>query len=219
MSRAESMINHLLMQFSQATNMHIFLNALGAELDELTKALEDLQNKRWIDTGAGVQLDNIGVLIDRSRKIEGAIQLEFFAFFDQPNALPFDVGRFRDTPAVAYTATSILDDETYRPVLWHKVSKDTTTGTTESTIESVKFIYNAPFVTLTELGNANIGIGIGRELTDNDIVLARALDLFIRAGGVGLDFVTEIPDPFFGFVDQGDAKGFEVGILPTAIEF
>ena len=219
MSRSASMINHLLMQFSQSVNMHIFLDALGQELDELTQALEDLQNKRWIDTGSGVQLDNIGVLIDRSRQIAGSIQLEFFAFFDQPNALPFNVGRFRDTPAVPYTATSTLDDETYRPVLWHKVSKDTTKGTAESTIESVKFIYNAPFVTLTELGNAKIGIGIGRELTDNDIVLARALDLFVRAGGVGLDFVEEIPDPFFGFVDQADAKGFEIGILPTAIEF
>ena len=207
------------MQFSQSTNLHIFLDALGQELDELTHALEDLQNKRWIDTGSGVQLDNIGVLIDRSRSIAGAIQLEFFGFFDQPNTLTFGVGRFRDTPAVEYTATSILDDETYRPVLWHKVSKDTTTGTAESTIESVKFIYNAPFVTITELGNAKIGIGIGRELTDNDIVLARALDLFIRAGGVGMDFVEQIPDPFFGFVDQADAKGFDVGVLPTLIEF
>ena len=207
------------MQFSKSVNMQIFLNALGAELDELTQALDDLQNKRWIDTGSGVQLDNIGVLIDRSRNIAGAIQLEFFGFYDQPNTLTFNVGRFRDTPAVPYTATSILDDETYRPVLWHKVSKDSTKGTAESTIESVKFIYNAPFVTLTELGNAKIGIGIGRELTDNDIVLARALDLFIRAGGVGMDFVEQIPDPFFGFVDQANAKGFEVGILPTAIEF
>ena len=128
MTRAESMISHLLMQFSQAVNMHIFLEALGAELDELTQALDDLQNKRWIDTGSGVQLDNIGVLIDRSRQIAGSIQLEFFAFYDQPNALPFDVGRFRDTPAVPYTATSTLDDETYRPVLWQKVAKDTTDG-------------------------------------------------------------------------------------------
>ena len=219
MSRAESMINHLLMQFSQAVNMHIFLEALGAELDELTKALDDLQNKRWIDTGAGVQLDNIGVLIDRSRNIAGSIQLEFFAFYDQPNALSFGVGRFRDTPATEYLATSILDDKTYRPVLWHKVSKDTTTGTTESTIESVKFIFSAPFVTLAELGNAKIGIGIGRELNDNDIVLARALDLFIRAGGVGLAFVEEIPTNYFGFVDQPGVKGFEVGALPTLIEF
>ena len=128
------------------------------------------------------------------------------------------MGRFRDTPQVPYTATSTLDDETYRPVLWHKVAKDTTTGTTESTIESAKFVYNAPFVTLTELGNAKIGIGIGRDLNDNDVVLARALDLTIRAGGVGLDFVEEIPDNYFGFVDQ-KAKGFDVGVLPTLIEF
>ena len=217
--RSESMINHLLMQFSKSVNMQIFLNALGEELDELTQALDDLQNNRWIDTGSGVQLDNIGVLIDRSRNIAGSIQLEFFAFYDQPNALSFGVGRFRDTPATEYLATSILDDETYRPVLWHKVSKDTTTGTAESTIESVKFIYNAPFVALSEMGNAKIGIGIGRELTDNDIVLARAVDLFIRAGGVGLDFAEEIPDPFFGFLGQGNVQGFDVGILPTNIEF
>ena len=217
--RSESMINHLLMQFSKSVNMQIFLNALGEELDELTQALDDLQNNRWIDTGSGVQLDNIGVLIDRSRNILGSIQLEFFAFYDQPNALSFGVGRFRDTPATEYLATSILDDETYRPVLWHKVSKDTTTGTAESTIESVKFIYNAPFVALSEMGNAKIGIGIGRELNDNDIVLARALDLFVRAGGVGLDFVEQIPTNYFGFVDQPGVKGFEVGALPTLIEF
>jgi hypothetical protein len=115
--------------------------------------------------------------------------------------------------------TSILDDEVYRPVLWHKIGKNTTTGTTESTIESVKFVYNAPFVTITELGDAKIGIGIGRELSDNDVVLARALDLFVRAGGVGLNFVSEIPDNFFGFVDQTGAKGFEVGVFSDLIEF
>ena len=212
------MLSHLLMQFGQSANMHIFLNALGAELDELTKALDDLQNKRWIDTGSGVQLDNIGVLIDRGRPINGSIQLAFFAFIDQPNALSFGVGRFRDTTDVEYLATTILDDETYRPVLWHKVAKDTTTGTTESTIESIKFVYNAPLVTLTELGNAKIGIGIGRVLNDNDIVLARALDLTIRAGGVGVEFMIEFPDKFFGFADQ-NAYGFEVGVLPTLIEF
>ena len=218
MTSGERMINHLIMQFGNSAILHIILNAFGAELDELRTAYDDLLNKRWIDTGAGVQLDNIGVLIDRSRHIDGSIQLEFFAFFDQPNALPFDVGRFRDTPAVSYLASSTLDDETYRPVLWHKIAKNTATGTAENTIESVKFIYSAPYVTLTELGNAKIGIGIGRDLNDNDIILARALDLSIRAGGVGVDFVTEIPDNFFGFVDQ-NAKGFDIGILPTAIEF
>ena len=203
------------MQFSKSVNMQIFLNALGAELDQLTQALDDLQNKRWIDTGSGVQLDNIGVLIDRSRSIAGAIQLEFFGFYDQPNTLTFNVGRFRDTPAVPYTATSTLDDETYRPVLWHKVAKDTTTGTTESTIESTKFIFSAPYVYIEELGNAKIGIWIGRDLSDNDRILANALNLFIHAGGVGVDFVNELPSEPFGFDGQPNVYGFEVGVLPT----
>ena len=129
---AERMINHLIMQFSKSVNMQAFLVALGDELDDLAQALDDLQNKRWIDTGSGVQLDNIGVLIDRSRNIAGAIQLEFFGFIDQPNIQTFGIGRFRDTTAVAYTVSSVLDDESYRPVLWHKVSKDTTDGTTEA---------------------------------------------------------------------------------------
>ena len=214
---AERMINHLIMQFSKSVNMKAFLTALGDELDELNQALDDLQNKRWIDTGSGVQLDNIGVLIDRSRNIAGAIQLEFFGFLDQPNIQTFGVGRFRDTTAVVYTVSSVLDDESYRPVLWHKVSKDTTDGTTESTIESLKFIFNAPFVIIEEKGNAKFDIGIGRELSDNDITLARAINLFIKAGGVGVDLKYQIPQKYFGFRGEPNAYGFEEGSFPDEI--
>lgn len=214
---SERMINHLIMQFSKSVHMQAFLTALGEELEELNKAFDDLQNKRWIDTGSGVQLDNIGVLVDRSRQIAGAIQLEFFGFLDQPNTLTFGVGRFRDTTAVPYTASSVLDDESYRPVLWHKVAKDTTDGTTESTIESLKFIFNAPFVIVQEKGNAKFDIGIGRELTDNDITLARAINLFIKAGGVGVDLKYIIPEKYFGFRGQPNAYGFEVGSFPDEI--
>ena len=214
---AERMINHLIMQFSKSVNMQAFLTALGDELDELNQALDDLQNKRWIDTGSGVQLDNIGVLIDRSRQVAGAIQLEFFGFIDQPNIQTFGIGRFRDTTAVPYTASSVLDDEAYRPVLWHKVSKDTTDGTTESTIESLKFIFNAPFVIIEEKGNAKFDIGIGRELSDNDITLARAINLFIKAGGVGVDLKYQLPQKYFGFRGEPNAYGFEEGSFPDEI--
>ena len=214
---AERMINHLIMQFSKSVNMQAFLTALGEELDELATALDDLQNKRWIDTGSGVQLDNIGVLIDRSRNIAGAIQLEFFGFYDQPNIQTFGIGRFRDTTAISYIASSVLDDEAYRPVLWHKVSKDTTDGTTESTIESLKFIFDAPFIVLQEKGNAKFDVGVGRELTDNDITLARAINLFIKAGGVGVDLKYQIPQKYFGFRGEPNAYGFEEGSFPDEI--
>jgi hypothetical protein len=162
-------------------------------------------------------LDNIGVLVDRSRTIAGAIQLEFFGFFDQPNTQTFGIGRFRDTTAVAYTASSVLDDESYRPVLWHKVSKDTTDGTTESTIESLKFIFNAPFVIIQEKGNAKFDVGIGRELSDNDVTIAQAINLFIKAGGVGVGLTYEIPKKYFGFRGQPNAFGFEKGSYPDEI--
>lgn len=217
MTRADSMIDHLLMQFSKSMNMQVFLNALGAELDELTQALDDLQNKRWIDTGSGVQLDNLGVLLDRSRTIDASIQLEFFGFYDQPNIQTFGVGRFRDTTSVPYLVSSILDDETYRPVLWHKVYKDTTNGTTESTIESLKFIFDAPFVIVDDAGNANISIGIGKALSDNDVTLARAVNLFIKAGGVGVANTYEIPLRYFGFRGQPNALGFDEGSFPDEV--
>ena len=217
MTSAERMIEHLIMQFGNRPLLHIILNAFGAELDELRKAYDDILNKRWIDTGSGVQLDNIGVLIDRSRRIDGSIQLGFFAFYDQPNALSFGVGRFRDTPSVAYLASSTLDDESYRAVLWHKIAKNTTNGTAESTIESLKFIFDAPFVVVEEFGNAKINIGIGRELNDNDIVLARAVNLFVKAGGVGVNLKYQLPEKYFGFRGMPNAYGFEVGSFPDEI--
>ena len=80
---------------------------------------------------------------------------------------------------------------------------------------STKFIFSAPFVYVEELGNAKIGLWIGRELSDNDRILANALNLFVHAGGVGIEFVEELPTEFFGFDDQPNAYGFEVGVLPT----
>ncbi len=142
---SERMINHLIMQFSKSVNMQAFLIALGDELEELNKALDDLKNKRWIDTGSGIQLDNIGVLIDRSRYIAGAIQLEFFGFLDQPNTLTFGIGRFRDTTAVPYTASSVLDDVTYRPVLWHTVATAPPAGPPSLPLSSFPFLFPSPF--------------------------------------------------------------------------
>ena len=86
-----------------------------------------------------------------------------------------------------------------------------------STIESLKFIFNAPFVIIEEKGNAKFDIGIGRELSDNDITLARAINLFIKAGGVGVDLKYQIPQKYFGFRGEPNAYGFEEGSFPDEI--
>lgn len=216
--RAASMAGHLIGQFSGKPVFAAFLAAIGGELDELDQALADLRNKRWIDTGEGVQLDGIGELVNQSRQVADAVTIPFFAFEGQPNAQGFEVGRFRDDWEGWLTSVNLGDPE-YRMVLRAKIRKDTSPGTTEDTIASLRFIFDADRVVIRDCGNAKMAAAIGRRLNENELSVARALDLFVRAGGVGIVDASHFDaDNYFGFYGQKDAKGFETGTFADSIE-
>lgn len=218
MTRAERMQGHLLAQFANKPILYAILDAFGAELDEVGKAFRDLKEKRWIDTAEGAQLDGIGQIVNQPRQIKDAIPLSFFGFDGQDNALGFDVGRFRDSWEVWLHSVNLSDPE-YRKILWCKVFKDVSNGTAEDTIISTKRIFDAPYVSLTEVGNAKITLGIGRLLTTNEIALARAVDLIVRAGGVGVQGMSSFNyDNYFGFWGQPNAKGFDVGLFADGVQ-
>lgn len=211
MSRAESMQGHLIGQFDNKPILFAILTALGEEMDLLNAVFDDLKNKRWIDTGEGVQLDGIGEIVARNRQIDKAIAVPFFGFLGQDGTLGFEQARFRDTNE-NWLASYNLADAEYRPVLWAKVAKNIANGTAEDTISSLKFIFGTPYVVLEEIGNAKIAVGIGRKLLPSDIILADAVDLMIRAGGVGMEWRENFDyDSYFGFLGQPNAKGFEQG--------
>lgn len=216
--RAASMAGHLIGQFSGKPVFAAFLAAIGGELDELDQALADLRDKRWIDTGEGVQLDGIGELVNQSRQVADAVTIPFFAFEGQPNAQGFEVGRFRDDWEGWLTSVNLGDPE-YRMVLRAKIRKDTSPGTTEDTIASLRFIFDADRVVIRDCGNAKMAAAIGRRLNENELSVARALDLFVRAGGVGIVDASHFDaDNYFGFYRQKDAKGFETGTFADSIE-
>lgn len=216
--RAASMAGHLIGQFSGKPVFAAFLAAIGGELDELDQALADLRDKRWIDAGEGVQLDGIGELVNQSRKVADAVTIPFFAFEGQPNAQGFEVGRFRDDWEGWLTSVNLGDPE-YRMVLRAKIRKDTSPGTTEDTIASLRFIFDADRVVIRDCGNAKMAAAIGRRLNENELSVARALDLFVRAGGVGIVDASHFDaDNYFGFYGQKDAKGFETGTFADSIE-
>lgn len=216
--RAASMAGHLIGQFSGKPVFAAFLAAIGGELDELDQALADLRDKRWIDTGEGVQLDGIGELVNQSRQVADAVTIPFFAFEGQPNAQGFEVGRFRDDWEGWLTSVNLGDPE-YRMVLRAKIRKDTSPGTTEDTIASLRFIFDADRVVIRDCGNAKMAAAVGRRLNENELSVARALDLFVRAGGVGtVDASHFDADNYFGFYGQKDAKGFETGTFADSIE-
>ena len=209
--RSERMKGHLIGQFHEKPVLAAVLETLGEELEEIAQAFRDLKEKRWIDTGEGVQLDGIGQILDRPRQIEEAVQLEFFGFRDQANAKGFEEGRFRDSWE-GWLKSCNLNDIEYRAVLWMKVFKNCSRGTAEDTIRSLKFIYGAEKVILEELGNAKIAFAIRRRLDSNAISVASAVDLLVRAGGVGVVCMEHFDyTRYFGFDDQVGAKGFDVG--------
>lgn len=190
--------------------LRAILSALGAEIDEINQVVDDLKTKRWIDTAEGVQLDGIGQIVDRNRQIDKALVVPFFGFLGQPSTKGFGQARFRGNNETTLTSY-ILNDDEYRLVLAQKVMKNVSRGTAEDTLQSLKFIFNAPTVVMEEVGNATIVVAIGRIMHDDDKILANAVDLIIRAGGVALKYKAYYPSAYFGFLGQPNAQGFGQG--------
>lgn len=211
MTNTERMKNHLIRQFFDKPVISAEIDALGTELELLHQVYQDLKEKRWIDTGEGMQLDNIGTIVNRSRVIDNAVPLMFFGFQEQPNALTFDAGRFRQDDETWLTSTR-LNDERYRKILWLKIFKDVSTATADDIIHALSVIFNAASISLDEVGNAKLFIGIGRRALPDDIYFMSSVNLIIKAGGVGIYAIESYDhDHFFGFQDQNNAKGFDSG--------
>lgn len=204
------MHNHLISQFQERPVIKAILEALGEELNIIRQAASDLRLKRWIDTGEGVQLDGIGEIVGKDRVIANAVYLPFFGFYGQPNTMGFGEAHFRDS-GQAWQKSTVLDDYSYRKVLWAKVFKNTSFGTHEDTIAMLKVIFDVPIVVVEDAGNAKIRLGIGRRLNVAEMLLIKAYNLFIRAGGVGIRYVVQYTaeDGYFGFYGQPNAYGFD----------
>ena len=217
----ERMRGHLISQFqweviggqiyADKPVLRAIISALGAELDELNAAITALKTKRWLDTAEGAQLDGLGEIVDHSRTIGKAIAIKVFGFNGQPNVGGFSAARFRGEDESSLE-TYILQDPEYRLVLMQKAAKNASNATMEDTIASLKFVFNVPTVVVEEPGNANITVAIGRQLEANEILLANAVDLIIRGGGVGLRYKAYYNrSRYFGFYGQPNAYGFEKG--------
>lgn len=216
MTHTERMISHLIGQFQDKPVIEAELEALGAELDALRSAFDDLRNKRWIDTGEGVQLDGIGTIVNRDRTIQNSLQLDFFGFSGQDNSQTFGVGRFRSINE-NWLASTRLEDDDYRKILWLKVFYDSSQATGDELIHCLRVLFDAQNIILHDAGNAKIIVGIGRRLTANDIRLPRTLHLITISGGIGLLVVEMFDADYFGFLGQPNALGFEQGIFANTI--
>lgn len=207
MNRYEDMIKHLLGQFDKAEVIKAIFYALFLEFEEMDIAINDLKNKRWIDTGEGVQLDGIGQIVDRSRTVTGLRLIKFFGFRGQRNVTGFNQAPFRRYYE-EYLTSLTLNDEQYRKILHAKVWKNNTYAYMNDTVKSLQIIFDTNTIIVQNAGNANIRISIGGLTTNDEKVLIEGLDLLVCAAGVGYEFYNEFDKYAFGFAEQTYCKGF-----------
>lgn len=192
--------------------LRAIIDALGAEMDELNQAIIDCKNNRWIDKAEGKQLDGIGEIVVRPRQIDKALALSFFGFYHQNGVLGFRQARFLRIGETSL-ASYVLEDAEYRFILATKAQMNVTRCTAEDTISSIKYVYQSPRVFLEEVGNANIAVAIGKKLTPNEKALGNAIDMIVRAGGIGIQYKAFFDGTPFGFLGQPNILGFDEGFF------
>ena len=211
MNRIERMRGHLISQFSDKPIIDTLLQVVAEELNVLYSAILAVKEKRWIDTGEGIQLDGIGRIIDRSRNIDKAVSDTFFGFDGQTGIDTFGKARFRSA-GEEYLATARLNDDMYRRILWAKVFYDISNGTIPDILQSTRKILNTESVSLAEINNANLYLIIGANLTESQILLMKSLNLIVKGGGIGIKYIVTYNDKnYFGFKNQPNSKGFGIG--------
>lgn len=211
MNRLERMREHLLAQFDDKFIIDALMAAVAEELNLLETAMNDVQEKRWIDTGEGVQLDGIGRIVDRSRIVDKAIADAFFGFEGQTGIDTFGKARFRSI-GDEYLSSIELNDDVYRRILWAKVFYDNSNGTIPDILLSTRKILNTQNVSLAEVGNANFHLIIGGNLSESQILLMKSLNLIVKGGGIGIKYIVTYNDKnYFGFRHQPNSKGFGIG--------
>ena len=210
----ESMRNHFIAEFQWTDDkpvLRAFIEALGEEINELHTALDQVKRMRWLDKAVGKQLDGIGEIVGLSRIIDNAVVLKFFGFVGQTNIGTFGEARIRNN-SEPHRVSYILNDSEYRQIIPPKVIKNSSAGTIEDTIASLKYAFKAPLIVIEEVGNAKITVGIGKSLTHNEKAMIKAENLVIKPGGVGIVYIENYDiNDYFGFTDQPYALGFEEG--------
>jgi hypothetical protein len=207
-------------QYTESPKFLAYLEGLLGYATTLEAVLDTISKQSDIDVAEGVNLDVLGDIVGISRIIPFSIPLQFFGFTDSvPVGMPYgedghiEIGsRFREEGELA-TASSVLNDIEYRPLIRAKIIKNHSHGTGEDLIAGLKFIFDTDLIIIDDNMNMTIDIAIGRNLTFLEKALFD-LDILPRPAGVRINQKeTFVLNGYFGFEDQAGAQTFDIGIL------
>lgn len=209
-------------QYTESQKFLAYIRVLLASSAELESVLQTVALQSDIDVAEGVNLDVIGEIVGISRILPNSIAMKFFGFQGQPGGDIFGeegvlgIGsRFRDE-LEPETATSVLADPEYRLLIRAKIVKNHAKGTCEDILQGLAYLFNAPLTVVDDLGGMAIGVAIGRQLTFQEQVLVKTLDILPRPAGVRISWQAMYnASNYFGFDGQPGALSFGEEGQPT----
>lgn len=124
----------MLSEFRNSPNLIAYIKQFTTEIDEISKAIQDTINMRYLADATGKQLDVIGEIVGIGRIFYGAAALGYFGFYDDPQAQFPSIGSATDTTVGGIyksitdpdAADYVMDDATYRKAIYAKILKNMT---------------------------------------------------------------------------------------------
>jgi len=138
----------LLWQYKNSDNLQDYIKAFTTELDELTKAVEDTINLRYLADAFGYQLDVIGEIVGVGRIFYGAAPIGYFGFYDDPQSKVPSIGDI-NTPSIGgiYKGAGqldsndlVLDDTSYRNIIYAKIIQNSTNCRIEHVLTFIDYV-------------------------------------------------------------------------------
>lgn len=168
-----------------------------------------------LDQAIGVQLDQVGLWIGRTRAVVVPLSGVYFSF-DTPN-LGFDQGNWQGQFDPS-TGITLLDDTTYRALLRAKIIMNRWDGSASMAAQAINMLFvGSPgtFVTIQDNQDMTMLVGV------SGVVPPAALIALLQNGefdaapmGVGINYlITSLNTvPLFGFdIENSAISGFDVG--------
>jgi hypothetical protein len=195
-------LSRVIKQFQNSLNFLAYITALLAQNDTCEDLLQSMYELPSIQAMSGVNLDVIGRIVGISRDIPNAITLSYFGWSELSTGDP-DTGAEPwgelDQPGIGgrwydlgdpLLATTILPDAEYRLLLLAKIVKNSSKGSGPEIENLLAFLFSVSLVNVVDYGSMEIGLQIGRPLSQTEQAMLTNIDLLPRPACVLIDSVT-----------------------------
>jgi hypothetical protein len=189
---------------------------------EAQNFLRTLPSQFDLDTAIGVQLDQVGEWIGRTRYVKQPIAGVYFTLDDPLRG--FDLGVWKG-PNDNDAGLTRLDDETYRLLLRAKIASNNWDGTLEGAKNALSIIFPDGETRIFILDNQDMSMVFGVSGTIPSILFLALLSLgYVPLKPEGVQAVYAITSvdgaPLFGFdVDNEFIGGFDSGSWAVTPEY